>query len=172
MFSFTFFFTLLQAAIGVLALRGRSNPDFIREVWNRVGRMGRRLEILIQQWRAGTLPKMRVRPSRAGTDRDRARTPSITFPTGHGWLMARMPDIHQKLGDLAYLLSREECVRFLAEVPQARKIVSVLERMLLVPPGKKLATFERQLEWPPRAQMEAIRQAQMVVGPSGSLKWI
>ncbi len=166
------FFTLLQAAIGVLSLRDQSRPAFFRLLWNRVGAMGRRLEKLIKQWQAGTLPKKRDCGSQAGKTQDRVRAPSITLPAGHGWLVARMPDIHQKLSDLDMLLSREECVRFLAEVPAARKIVGVLQRMLVVPPGKTLARVKRAAVWPPPAWVRAVDIAKMMVGPTGRLEWL
>ncbi len=172
MVSFTCFFTLLQAAIGVLGRRDQRKPEFIRMLWNRVGAMGRRLERLLTQWRAGTLPVPRARPSQAGNTPDRVRNPKISFPTGHGWLVARMPDVHQKIGDWQLMVSQEECARFLAEVPQARKIVAALERMLFVPPGKTVAKVKRDVAWPPPAWVEAGRGAQMVVGPTGRLEWL
>ncbi len=171
MVSFLPFFTLLQAAIGVLSLRDQSKPDFFRELWNRVGRMGRRLERLIAQWRAGTLPAPRAQDSEKGKRKDRVRSPKISFPEGHGWLAARMPDIHQKLGDWQLMVSQEECARFLAEVPQARKIVGVLARMLFVPAGKIAAKVQREVVWPPPAWVEAVKQAKMIVGPTGRLEW-
>ncbi len=172
MFSFAPFFTLLQAAIGVLSLRDQSKPDFLRELWNRVGRMGRRLEKLLAQWRAGTLPQARARGSEAGQRAERVRAPGITLPETHGWLAARMPDIHQKLGDWQLMVSQEECARFLDEVPQARKIVAVLERMLFVPAGKKRATRKRAEVWPPPAWVRAVETAKMIVGPTGRLQWL
>ncbi len=145
---------------------------FWLELWNRVGRMGRRLDRLVAQWRAGTLPEPRERPSENGKRSDRVRKPSLSFPKGYGWLVARMPDIHQKLSDWELLLSHEESVRFLADVPAARKIVAVLERMLFVPPGKTVAKVKRDVAWPPPAWVEAVRGAQMVVGPTGRLEWL
>ncbi len=144
---------------------------FFIELWNRVGRMGRRLETLIAQWRAGTLPKARVQKSQAGEQKDRAPRTHLCFPQGRGWLLARVPNISQMIGPLEQLLTQEECVRFLAEVPAARKIVGVLERMLIVPPGKPAPKMKREVVWPPAAWLEAVRQAGMHIGPTGRVEW-
>ncbi len=172
MFSFLPFLTLLQTAIAVASKRDLTMPGFFTALWNRVGRMGRRLERLIEQWRAGTLPKARERGSEKGKRADRVRKPKLNFPTGYGWLVARVPDIHQRIGSLELLLGQAECARFLTEVPQARKIVGLLEKMLLVPIGKTAAKFKREVVWPPPGWLGAAKQAQMVVGPTGRLEWI
>ncbi len=172
MFSFMPFFTVLHAAIAVASKRDLTMPGFFVELCNRLGRMGRRLEKLIQQWRAGTLPTPQTRESQAGKNPDRVRKPKLTFPKRYGWLAARVPDIHQRIGSLELLLGQEECARFLADVPQARKIVGVLERMLIVPIGKTAAKMKRAIIWPPPAWVEAVKQAHTTVGPAGRLEWI
>ncbi len=171
MFTFSHFLTMLQAAIAVASARDRSMPMFFIALWNRIGRMRTRLEKLINQWRAGTLPKARVQKSQAAERKDRIRQKSLSFPQGHGWLLGRVPDICQRIGSLELLLTQEECQRFLAEVPAARKIVGVLERMLIVLPGKPVPTMRREVIWPPPAWQRAVEQAGMHVEPNGRLKW-
>lgn len=171
MFTFTYFLAGLQAAIAVASARDRGMSMFFVGLWNRVGRMGRRLEKLIALWQAGMLPKARVRESEAGARLDRVRTEHVSAPNARGWLHPRMAGAGQCAAMLETLLTQEECVRFLAEVPQARKIVGVLVRMLIVPPGKPVPTMKRALVWPPPAWQEAVRQAGMHIGPTGRIEW-
>ncbi len=163
--------TLLQAAIAAASARDRSMPMFFIELWNRVGRMGRRLEKLIAQWRAGTLPKARVLESQAGERRERAPRTHLRFPKAHGWLLPRAPEVAKYVALLETLLSQEEIVRFLDEVPAARRIVGVLQRMLIVPPGKAAPKMRREEVWPPLRWQETVRQAGMHVGSRGRLEW-
>ncbi len=170
MFTFVPFLTLLQAAIAVASERDRSMPMFFIGLWNRVGRMRRRLEKLIALWRAGMLPKARERASRAG-QANAGGAQTFRAPTNHGWLWPRMPQAGQYAAMLANMLTDEECARFVAEVPAARKIVNALERMLLPTPGKPAPTMKREQVWPPAAWQAAVRQAGMHVGPTGRLEW-
>ncbi len=171
MFSFIPFLTVLQAALAVASKRDLSMPMFFVALCNRVGRMGRRLERLLLQWRAGTLSVKRARASEKGMRTERVREESLSFPTGHGWLLGRVPDICQRIGSLELLLTQEECVRFLADVPAARKIMGVLERMLLPVAGKPVPKMKRAAVWPPLAWQRAVEQAGMQVGPTRRLEW-
>ncbi len=158
--------TLLQAAIAVASARDRSMPMFFIGLWNRVGRMRTRLEKLLVLWRAGMLPLPRERASRAGEPRD-GRVKTITMPSNHGWLLPRVRDAAKFGAMLEAMLTQEEIVRFLDEVPAARRIVGVLKRMLIVPPGKPVPTMQRAEVWPPPAWQEA----GMHLGPTGRLEW-
>ncbi len=171
MFTFTHFLSVLQAGIALASSRDRSMPWFFIELWNRVGRMGRRLEKLVNQWRAGTLPAPRARPSQAGERPDRVRNKALSFGTARGWLIPRVHDAAKFGAMLEALLTQEECVRFLVEVPQARKIVGVLARMLIPDPTKPPPKMRRAAVWPPVAWQEAVSQANMHVGPKGRLEW-
>ncbi len=171
MHSFHSILTLVQGAIAVASKRDTSMPMFFIALWNRVGRMGRRLEKLIALWRAGKLPKARVRPPQTGKNPDRVRQPHVSFPSGHGWLRPRAPEVAAYVGMLEMLLDREEIARFVDEVPQARRIVAVLKRMLIVPPGKIVAKLKRQEVWPPAAWVEGVKQSGMHVMPTGRLEW-
>ena len=69
MFNFSAIFTDLQAAIAVVAARERRLAVLLVAVWGRIARMRTRLERLIAQWRAGTLPKPRGKQVRRGEGR-------------------------------------------------------------------------------------------------------
>ncbi len=170
MSSFHHLLTLLQAAIAVASARDRGLAGFLAQVWNRVGRMGRRLEKLLALWRAGMLPKPRERVSAAGRPSD-GRPKTFNPLTNHGWLLPRVRDAAKFGAMLETMLTQEEIVRFLDEVPAARRIVGGLKRMLIAPPGKPAPKMKREEVWPPAAWVEAVRQAGMKVGPTGRLEW-
>ncbi len=170
MFTFHHLLTGLQAAIAVVSARDRTLTAFLVAVWGRVGRMRTRLEKLIILWRAGMLPKPLERASVAGAPSD-GRVKNFNPPTQRGWLIARVPAAAGLGAGLESMLTEAECVRFLAEVPQARRIVRALHRMLVAEPGKPPPKLKRVEVWPPAAWQEAVRQAGMRVGPTGRLVW-
>ncbi len=172
MFTFSDILTALQAVIAVASARDRSMPMFFIALWNRVGRMRVRLEKLIALWRAGMLPKARVRGSQAGASPERVRTEKLTFPSVRGWLIPRVGDAAKFGAMLETMLTQEECVRFLDEVPAAKRIVGVLQRMLIPEQGKVPPKVRREVVWPPPAWQEAVRQAGMQVGRTGRLEWV
>ena len=127
MINFSFLFTNLQAAIAVVAARERHLTVLLVAVWGRIGRMRSRLERLIALWRAGMLPN--PRKSRAGEMRTGARSVSV-IPTVPAWLVVAVRDAAPIGAQLESLLSQAECVEFLAAVPQARRLLRPLCRML------------------------------------------
>ncbi len=171
MFTFHHLLTGLQAAIAVVSARDRMLTALLVAVWARVGRARVRLEKLIALWRAGMVPVARQRPSRAGEVRSAPEVQRIGLPTQRGWLIPRMREAAMFGGMLETLLTQEECVRFLDEVPQARRIVRGLQRMLVVPSGKSPPKVKREEVWPPAAWQETVRQAGMHIGPGGRLVW-
>ena len=120
----------LQAAIAVVAARERTMTLLLVAMWGRVARMGSRLERLVAQWRAGTLPPPPAARARmAGT----ARRPD--YPTAPKWLLRTLGHDAVAAGlQLQHLLTDAECVAFLAAVPQAGRILRPLLRMLGVAP--------------------------------------
>jgi hypothetical protein len=116
----------LQAAIAVVAARDRSLTVLLVAVWGRIARMRTRLERLVAQWRAGTLPQLRA-PSvrKAGT-----RRVGQKYPSGAGWLFARVWAAGAFGSQLRHLLTDAECAAFLAAVPQAGRILRPLLHML------------------------------------------
>lgn len=123
----------LQAAIAVVSARHRSLTPLLVAVWGRIGRMRVRLERLVALWRAGILPKQRrPRDQQAGKPTDRPARAKQSYPSTRGWLVARVWEAGAFRSQLENLLSREECVAFLAAVPQALRILRPLCHMLRV----------------------------------------
>ncbi len=131
MHNFSIILSALQAAIAVVAARERSMTVLLVAMWGRVARIGSRLERLVAQWRAGTLPPPPVARTRvAGTT---ARRPN--YPTAPKWLLRTLGHDAVAAGlQLQHLLTDAECVAFLAAVPQAGRILRPLLRMLGVAP--------------------------------------
>ena len=131
----------LRAAIAARAARDRALTVLLVAVWGRISRMGARLERLIAQWRAGTLPKQRApRAVRASAPVGEGR---VRCPTGRVWLIARVPGVGAYGTQLAQVLTDAECQAFLAAVPQARRILRPLLRMLGVEPLPDLVRPEK-----------------------------
>ena len=168
MLNFSFILTGLQAAIAVVSARERHLTVLLVAVWGRIGRMRVRLERLIALWRAGMLPKPRA--SRAGVARGGVRAPSV-LPTAPAWLVAAVQQAAGFGAQLEHMLTQDECVEFLAAVPQARRILRPLCRMLGV--GVKLA--KRRKPRPVWALPKAAPKpapAGLVLGPGGRLFYV
>ena len=168
MLNFTALLTGLQAAIAVVAARERHLTVLLVAVWGRIGRMHTRLERLIALWRAGMLPK--ARKSRAGETRVGVR-PTSVLPRVPGWLVVAVREAGTFGARLEYLLSQEECEAFLAAVPQARRILRPLCRMLGVGVKAPKARKNRPV-WVLPTAPPVVVQAGLVVGPGGRLVYI
>ena len=130
--SFSAILSDLQAAIAVVAARERALTVLLVAVWARIARMRTRLERLVALWRAGKLPKARA--PRAGRVSAPRSKPRLKFPTGPAWLARRVWAARPFGTQLAHYLTDEECVAFLAAVPQAGRILRPLFHMLGVEP--------------------------------------
>ena len=168
MLNFTPFLTGLQAAIAVVAARERTLTVLLVAVWGRIGRMRTRLERLIALWRAGMLPKPRT--SRAGTTRGGVR-PTSEIPTVPAWLLVAVREAGPLGAQLENLLSQAECVEFLAAVPQARRLLGPLCRMLGVGVKAPIGRRPRAVWVLPKAPLVPVH-AGLVVGPGGRLMWV
>ena len=170
MLNFTFVLSDLQAAIAVVAARERSLTVLLVAVWGRIGRIRTRLERLIALWRAGMLPQPgapRARPP----GMPRSEKIISVFPTAPAWLVVAVREAGALGAQLEHLLSQEECVAFLAAVPQARRLLRPLCRMLGI--GVTAGTVRRpRAVWQvPKAARVAV-QAGLVVGPGGRLLYV
>ena len=170
MLHFTALLTGLQAAIAVVAARERALTVLLVAVWGRIGRLHTRLERLIRLWRAGMLPK--PRKSRAGGTRAPGEPKASELPRVPAWLLVAVREAAPFAARLEHLLSEAECVEFLAAVPQARRILRPLCRMLGVGvkaprPGRR----DRPVWVVPTAPPMAA-QPGLVRGPGGRLVYI
>ena len=125
----------LQAAIAVVSARHRALTPLLVAVWGRIARMRARLERLVALWRAGKLPKPRMARDRqadkpADEPAGRPARAKQSYPSSRGWLAARVWEATAFRGQLEHLLSREDCLAFLAAVPQAGRILRPLCHML------------------------------------------
>ncbi len=131
MHNFSIILSALQAAIAVVAARERTMAVQLVAMWGRIARIGSRLEQLVAQWRAGTLPKQRAQRARvAGTG-----TAKRVHPGAPKWFLRILGHDAVAAGlQLQHLLTEAECVAFVAAVPQAGRILRPLLRMLGVAP--------------------------------------
>ena len=166
MFSFSGILRDLQAAIAVVSARERNLTALLVAVWGRIGRIGTRLERLIALWRAGCLPAPRSPQARPASSSVRAKS---VFPTVPGWLLVAVRDAGAFGSQLEHLLTQAECAEFLAAVPQARRILRPLCRMLGVGVAARAARRPRAVWVAPRALPVLVVQAGLVVGPGGRL---
>ncbi len=127
------FVTIMHSLLAYLYGRARpmhtvANP-FLESVRIRIIELHRRLNALVVKWRAGKLPlPCKPRPGRARTQNpDRPK-----FPTKHGWLRAYtdLLIVNHVLTIEAHVHHNAEFARFLAEVPQAGRILRPLYHML------------------------------------------
>ncbi len=168
MIDFTTILSDLQAAIAVVAARDRALTVLLVAVWGRIGRMRGRLERLIARWRAGTLPA--PRKSRAGEVRG-APGIRIAFPTAPAWLLVRVRTAVAARAQVEHLLSQAEYVAFLAAVPQARRILRPLCRMLGIGVAPSRVKKPRPV-WEMPRDAPVVAQAGLVVGPGGRFFYV
>ncbi len=160
----------LQAAIAARAARDRNLTVLLVAVWGRIGRIRTRLERLIALWRAGMLPK--PRPPRPASTRPNERPESV-LPTAPAWLVVAVREAGAFRAQLEHFLSQAECVEFLAAVPQARRILRPLCRMLGI--GVAVGRVRKTAAgWavPSAAPAPVVALAGLVMGPGGRLIYV
>ena len=169
MFTFTHILTGLQAAIAVVSAREHALTALLVAVWGRIGRIRTRLERLIALWRAGMLPQKRA--PRAGLRGLPMGEKLISaFPAAPAWLVAAVREAAPLGAQLEQMLSQDECIRFLAEVPQARRLLGGLCRMLGV--GAHRARKPAAVWVVQRAAPVMGVPAGLVLGPGGRLVYV
>jgi hypothetical protein len=167
---FTLLLTELQAAIARMAARDRGVSAFLVLVWGRVARARTKLERLVALWRAGMLPAVTVRKSRAGIGRGVAHAKSA-FPVGPGWLVEHVREAGGFGSQLEHVLTGEEARAFVAACPQAGRILRSLGWML------GAGTAARRVRRAPAAWVEReaappVAPVGLVMGPGGRLIWV
>ncbi len=143
---FGLIWAMLTRGLGLWELRERSSP-LPALVYRRAGRLVARLQALLALLATGQLPRVRPprppRPAAAAeaTPQDapppdapppRPRPPRL--PGRVGWLMARGIEIRWAAGPLQRWLQDPDVQVLLAQVPQARRPLAALCRMLAIPP--------------------------------------
>ena len=169
MMTFTAILSNLQAAVAAVAARERALTVLLVAVWGRIGRMRTRLERLVALWRAGMLPA--PRPSRAGEGRVAVRAPSI-IPRVPAWLLVAVREAWVARTQLENLLSKTECVEFLAAVPQAGRLLRPLCRMLGIGVKPTKGRKPRPVWQVPRPVPVMEAPAGLVLGPGGRLIYV
>ena len=155
---FSLLLTRLQAAIAARAARERALTVLLVALWARIARMGTRL---VRLWRAGTLPATRAVRDVVARDRVSERSVRISFPTAPGWLLRRLGyEVAAYGSQLQHLLTEDECVAFLAAVPQAGWILRPLLRMLTVDPLPEIVRRVKRIV--PVAVVEALAKGAAV----------
>ena len=169
MLNFTHILSGLQAAIAVVSAREHALTALLVAVWGRIGHIRTKLERLIRLWRAGRLPQRRAPRARRQGLPTGEKMISV-FPTAPAWLVAAVREAQAAGAQLEAMLSRDECVRFLAEVPQARRLLGGLCRMLGV--GVHRARRPRAVWQGPRATPMMVAPTGLVMGPGGRLMYV
>ena len=165
--TFALILTDLRAALAARAGRDRALAALVLLVCGRLSRLAQRFERLVAQWRAGKLPK--ARESRAGREYTKSDKPKL--PAGPAWLVDFVREVAVYGSQLDHFLSGEECQRFLAEVPQAGRIVRPLLRMLGVGVDATRSRKARPI-WGAPAPGPAVVPAGLVMGWDGRLIWV
>ncbi|MBC7637114.1 MAG: hypothetical protein H7251_16105 [Acetobacteraceae bacterium] len=170
MFNFSVILTDLRAAIAVVAARDPTITALLVMVWGRISRMGARLERLMAKWRAGTLPTPR-KPRASGVAAVSPSAERPAYPTAPAWLIAYVRAAASYGSQLEHMMGEDEFARFLAEVPQARRILRPLCRMLGVGVvATKVGKPRRVWTTPDTRPMPA--PAGLVLGPGGCLIYV
>ncbi len=142
---FGLIWTMLTRGLGLWESRERSSP-LPALAYRRASRLVARLQALLALLAAGRLPPVRPpRPPRLAAVAEappeappqdapppRPRPPRL--PRRVGWLMARGIEIRWAAGPFQHWLQDPQVQALLAQVPQARRPLAALCRMLAIPP--------------------------------------
>jgi hypothetical protein len=119
----------LQKTMGNHVVRHDLHGPLLILVYSRLARTIRLFTRLVALWRAGALPA--PRPSRAGETRKAAPAKPLKLPRNLTWFMdlVRYPAA-AAASQLRFLMNDEELRRFLADCPQAGRLLRPLCQML------------------------------------------
>ncbi len=139
---FGLIWTMLTRGLGLWESREQSSP-LPGLAYRRASRLVARLQALLALLAAGRLPRVRpprpapaaeATPPDARPPDDPLRPRPVRLPQRVGWLMARGIEIRWASGPLQRWLLDPEVQVLLAQVPQARRPLAALCRMLAIPP--------------------------------------
>eukprot|EP01035_Chromulina_nebulosa_P000539 gene539-758_t len=126
---FTLILRLLQKTMGNHVVRHDLHGPVLILLWNRLSRTIRLFERLVALWRAGSLPQ--PRPSRAGQPHPARAAKAVTIPRTFAWLI-KLTGIPAATAasQLRHWMTDEELRRFLAECPQAARLIRPICHMV------------------------------------------
>jgi hypothetical protein len=136
----------------------RTMLPIIPTLWRRLHITAARFQILFTRWSEGRLPPPRKPAPRKPHPRPKAENPDPVLPRGNAWLTKRVPQTDIFGTQLRYLLADLEIATFLAEVPQAGRMLLPLCRMLGVTPLPHMRPPKRQKPPPPPEQTPTSEQ--------------
>jgi hypothetical protein len=151
------FDSIVAALCDVVAVhceKNRAVVPIFRLLWARFHRTAARFEALFTRWCEGRLPAPRnpaPQNSHAQNPHDQPRPdrepgandPLPVLPRRHGWLASLVPQAEVFGTQLRYLLTDPDLATFLAEVPQAGRMLLPLCRMLGVKPLPQMLPLKR-----------------------------
>ena len=155
MVSFSNILTDLQKVIAVHAARKRALVPLLVALWGRMSRIRARLERLVHLWRAGMLPAPSAPRVRAASGTQAGRKQN--FPGSTAWLTRMLGYEVAVFGSqLRHVMGEEECARFLAECPQAGRILRPLIGMLSPDPLPEVIRIVRLVVVEAAAEVSAM----------------
>ena len=100
-------------------------------LYHRLTRLAARFTALFHRWQTETLPT--PRPARRLLERSETPAPAARFPSTRGWVNHRIPDSAACTGQFEALLQDPEFPKFLADAPQAGRLLRPLCHALGLP---------------------------------------
>ncbi len=174
--SFRAILTGLQVVIGIVARKEPQRDAVLARIYFHLNRTIQRFEKLVAHWRNNTLPKpCNPRPGRA-----RRPQTSPRLPRGNAWLIRNVDHYNARghASQLQHFLASEECIKFLADVPRAGRLLRPLAKSLGIqmpgdppPPPPKPAPIPKPSKTPlfplPQEQTRAwVRAENRYANPS------
>ena len=154
----------LKAKVGLWGGRGLLTQVLVMLFFRRLCRVLQTVEALAGRYLAGRVLRRPARMTAAGEEaRPVVRAPAPrAWPVGFAWVVRLVGHEAALLGSqLQTVLTRPEMVAFLAEVPQAVRVLRPLCRALAIPP--QVLRGEPVLAWPKVVRVRAPRAPRAVV---------
>jgi hypothetical protein len=107
-------------------------------ICERLLKLARDFQTLFDQWGMGCLPATRKRPHQNTQAKPAATQPKPPRQLGFAWLVNILPEATIYRAQLQNLLAEPNTAAFLAEVPQARKILRPLCHLFGVRPSRHI----------------------------------
>ena len=171
-----YFAFAVNAICKVLSREGffRGPQELVGRTLNRIARLQRRFDALVERWRAGTLPAAGTaevrhdtspRPSpqsgEGANGADRAKRAAWPFPRGRAWIVRQLAPLTGQpcVGSLCLVWEAPDMAEFYAAAPQVGRILRPLAHMIgaPLPAWLKLPRRARDPGWRRRRAAAASR---------------